>query len=234
VPDAVRMPLARMVAEEALPFAVKAIHAADARVIALPAFRRACLRALVQWIYGKDDQEAYETRKQPGACDRQAILDLLKIDTDTPLDLSTDGHRLIVAPAAQSGRRQKFEAAQRTAHKRYGKAFKKLAEELYGGCPWSAAYVFHMCQNQAFVGGNKRTGANAAITFLLINDWEPDFSEDELVDLVLTVASGKMSESALTERWRHAAALHQTCSPVSPARSGLGCSGAVLSRHVLA
>ena len=56
------------------------------------------------------------------------ILDLLKIDTETALDLSTDGHRLIVAPAEQSERRRKFEAAQRTAHKRYGKAFKKLAE----------------------------------------------------------------------------------------------------------
>jgi len=56
------------------------------------------------------------------------ILDLLKIDTETPLELSTDGRRLIVAPAEQSERRQKFEAEQRAAHKRYGKAFKKLAE----------------------------------------------------------------------------------------------------------
>ncbi len=56
------------------------------------------------------------------------ILDLLKIDSETPLDLSTDGHRLIVAPAGQSERRRKFDAAQRTAHKRYGKAFKRLAE----------------------------------------------------------------------------------------------------------
>jgi antitoxin MazE len=56
------------------------------------------------------------------------ILDLLNIDTDTLLDLSTDGHRLIVAPAERSERRRKFEAAQRTAHQHYGKAFKKLAE----------------------------------------------------------------------------------------------------------
>jgi antitoxin MazE len=56
------------------------------------------------------------------------ILDLLKIDTETPLDLSTDGHRLIVAPAEQSERRRKLDAAQQTAHKRYGKAFKRLAE----------------------------------------------------------------------------------------------------------
>jgi hypothetical protein len=56
------------------------------------------------------------------------ILDLLGIDPETPLDLSTDGRRLIVAPAEQSERREKFEAAQRTAHNRYSKAFKKLAE----------------------------------------------------------------------------------------------------------
>ena len=56
------------------------------------------------------------------------ILDLLNIDAETPLELSTDGHRLIVAPAEQSARREKFEAAQRTAHKRYSKAFKRVAE----------------------------------------------------------------------------------------------------------
>jgi antitoxin component of MazEF toxin-antitoxin module len=55
------------------------------------------------------------------------ILDLLKIDPDTPLDLSTDGKRLIVTPAPPS-RRRKFDAAQELAHQRYGKAFRKLAE----------------------------------------------------------------------------------------------------------
>lgn len=56
------------------------------------------------------------------------ILDLLKIDAETPLDISTDGQRLIVAPAAISRRRAKFDAAQQWVHKRYGKAFKRLAE----------------------------------------------------------------------------------------------------------
>lgn len=55
------------------------------------------------------------------------ILDLLKIDPETPLDVSTDGKKLIVAPAEPSARRKKFEAAQQWAHKRYGKAFQKLA-----------------------------------------------------------------------------------------------------------
>jgi len=56
------------------------------------------------------------------------ILELLKIDTETALEISTDGRRLIVVPAGPSERRQKFEAAQLVAHKRYAKAFKKLAE----------------------------------------------------------------------------------------------------------
>ncbi len=73
-------------------------------------------------------------------------------------------------------------------------------ESLHPTIPsMAAACLSHLCQNHPIVDGNKRTGANAAITFLLINDWEPDFSEDELVDLVLSVASGVMSKSALTK-----------------------------------
>ena len=56
------------------------------------------------------------------------ILDLLDIDPETPLDVSTDGRRLIIAPAKSSARRKKFDAAQEWVHQRYGKAFRKLAE----------------------------------------------------------------------------------------------------------
>lgn len=56
------------------------------------------------------------------------ILELLNIDPDTPLDVSTDGKQLIIATAKPSARRKKFEAAQESAHRRYGRAFKKLAE----------------------------------------------------------------------------------------------------------
>jgi death-on-curing protein len=52
----------------------------------------------------------------------------------------------------------------------------------------AAAYLFHLCQNHAFIYGNKRVGANAAITFLLMNDWEATFDDVELADLVLAVA----------------------------------------------
>ena len=61
----------------------------------------------------------------------------------------------------------------------------------------AAAYLFHLCQNHPFIDGNKRVGANAAITFLLMNHWEPTFDEEELVDLVLSVASGQLAKPEL-------------------------------------
>jgi death on curing protein len=63
----------------------------------------------------------------------------------------------------------------------------------------AAAYLFHLCQNHPFIDGNKRVGANAAITFLLMNNWEPTFNEEELVDLVLSVASGGLRKARLIE-----------------------------------
>ncbi len=63
----------------------------------------------------------------------------------------------------------------------------------------AAGYLFHLCQNHAFIDGNKRVGANAAITFLLMNNWEPIFAEEELVDLVLSVASGELHRLRLIE-----------------------------------
>jgi death-on-curing protein len=63
----------------------------------------------------------------------------------------------------------------------------------------AAAYLFHLCQNHAFIDGNKRVGANAAITFLLMNNWEPPFDEEELVRLVLSVAAGELGKAPLIE-----------------------------------
>jgi prophage maintenance system killer protein len=62
---------------------------------------------------------------------------------------------------------------------------------------WQPPTLFHLCQNHAFIDGNKRVGANAAITFLLMNDWEPAFDEDALVKLVLSVASGVVAKPDL-------------------------------------
>lgn len=73
-------------------------------------------------------------------------------------------------------------------------------EYLHTSIPaMAAAYLFHLCQNHPFVDGNKRVGGNAAITFLLMNDWEPTFEEDEFVELVLSVASSELKKPELVE-----------------------------------
>ena len=57
----------------------------------------------------------------------RAVLDLLKIDDDTPLEISTDGTRLIIEPIPAGDRRVKIEASLATGNTRYGRMLKKLA-----------------------------------------------------------------------------------------------------------
>ena len=42
-------------------------------------------------------------------------------------------------------------------------------------------------------------GANAAITFLYVNDWELNCAEDELVELVLEVAQGRAVKEEIAD-----------------------------------
>jgi antitoxin component of MazEF toxin-antitoxin module len=56
------------------------------------------------------------------------ILDLLKIGPDTPLEVTTDGRVLSIAPAADPIRAAKVAKALEETNKRYGRALKRLAE----------------------------------------------------------------------------------------------------------
>jgi antitoxin component of MazEF toxin-antitoxin module len=51
----------------------------------------------------------------------RAVLDLLKISHDTPLDISTDGQVL-------EARQRKFRQALEAANQKYGRALRRLAE----------------------------------------------------------------------------------------------------------
>lgn len=55
------------------------------------------------------------------------IMELLKIDMKTPLELSTDGRNLIVSPVSSPERQKKFRAAMAKVMARHGKTFAKLA-----------------------------------------------------------------------------------------------------------
>ena len=56
------------------------------------------------------------------------VLELLNIDPQTPLKIRTDGQTLIVAPAGETGRKKKVQAAIEETNRRYGKALKRLAQ----------------------------------------------------------------------------------------------------------
>ncbi len=58
----------------------------------------------------------------------RGILELLEIDADTPLSLTTDGKCLVVAPVRGAGRRKAFRAALEEGNRKYGKMLKRLAE----------------------------------------------------------------------------------------------------------
>ncbi len=56
------------------------------------------------------------------------VLELLKIDPEAPLELSTDGQTLIVCPAAAPKRKAKFKAALAKTNRRFDRALKRLAD----------------------------------------------------------------------------------------------------------
>lgn len=72
-------------------------------------------------------------------------------------------------------------------------------KELYPSLPEKAATLgFSIIQNHPFVDGNKRTGHAAMAMFLSINNYIINASDDEQVEVILSVASGKLSREEFT------------------------------------
>jgi death-on-curing protein len=67
-------------------------------------------------------------------------------------------------------------------------------------------YLFHVCRNHPFIDGNKRASLAAALTFLWLNRMRFKASEDELTELVMGVAAGRIGKPEvavlLTQRTR--------------------------------
>lgn len=59
----------------------------------------------------------------------------------------------------------------------------------------TAAYLFHLVRNRPFVDGNKRAGLICALVFLGLNGHRLDAEEDELTDLVMGVAAGRITKA---------------------------------------
>lgn len=58
----------------------------------------------------------------------KSILELLKFDDQTPLEISTDGESLVISRARDEKRKMEFREALDSAKKRYGRTLKKLGE----------------------------------------------------------------------------------------------------------
>ena len=58
---------------------------------------------------------------------------------------------------------------------------------------------FGIIMNHPFVDGNKRIGAHAMLLTLKLNGIELTYTQDELIDIILHVASGQKDYAALLE-----------------------------------
>ena len=56
------------------------------------------------------------------------ILDLLKIDPESPLEITTDGRSMTIVPTSVADDKVRVRAARKKVNAKYSKAFKKLAE----------------------------------------------------------------------------------------------------------
>lgn len=61
----------------------------------------------------------------------------------------------------------------------------------------AGAYLFHLCQNHAFLDGNKRVGLLSCETFLRLNGYELTLTSEEAERTTLAVAGSILSKEAL-------------------------------------
>ena len=72
--------------------------------------------------------------------------------------------------------------------------------ELYPSLAEKAAALgFSLIQNHPFTDGNKRTGHAVMESFLGLNDYEINANTDEQVEIILSLASGKLNRNEFTE-----------------------------------
>jgi len=58
----------------------------------------------------------------------RGVLDLLRIDARTPLQITTDGELLLISPVRDARRQAKLEKGLAAINKKYGKVLRRLAE----------------------------------------------------------------------------------------------------------
>ena len=63
----------------------------------------------------------------------------------------------------------------------------------------AAQLAFGLIRNHPFLDGNKRIGAHAMLVFLALNGIESEYTQQELIDLILSVAASKADAEVLLQ-----------------------------------
>jgi death-on-curing protein len=79
-----------------------------------------------------------------------------------------------------------------------------LHEDIFA---MAAAYAFHIAEAQAFLDGNKRTGVDAALTFLALNGFRVEDPECALYDTMIEISAREMTKAQLASLLRELAAV---------------------------
>jgi len=69
-------------------------------------------------------------------------------------------------------------------------------------CGVAAAYAYHIAEAQAYLDGNKRTAAAAALTFLAGNGVSIDFDSSALYEAMIGVAEKRLGKADLAQVFR--------------------------------
>ena len=73
-------------------------------------------------------------------------------------------------------------------------------EPVYPSLQAKAAQLgFGLIRNHPFVDGNKRIGAHIMLVFLAVNGIELRYEQQELIDIVLSVAAGQIDRQGLLQ-----------------------------------
>lgn len=73
-------------------------------------------------------------------------------------------------------------------------------EELYPSIQAKAVQLcYGLVKNHAMVDGNKRIGTHVMLVFLALNGYELTYSQQELSDTILALASGKIGARELLQ-----------------------------------
>lgn len=61
----------------------------------------------------------------------------------------------------------------------------------------AAVYIYHIIQNHLFYDGNKRAGVISGLTFLRYNDIPARWTQDQMYEIGMKVASSKLTKEQL-------------------------------------